>query len=287
MHLAKQGRGQNFFKGSRLLTWFTGFHYHSHIRIFRQRSETEALETSFQIYCSNIFLFQTVLLNEHGTKASVFLLLAASFLQRVPSDHYSSCGPHSLQVDNLRLELHKARAQCRALEKASSHAAVFEQYDRELTALRCQVRELRRENEEVRAQYETQRASATRFGGTLQQATSASVTSGSATKTEEKGGANSDSSSKDSETSPFEIARDSQLLGQSQSASQSVKLTASSSCGNESRLLEMLQRQVKQSRVDKEGLERELAATRHESRHVTIQKRAAEDAIGRGESMSR
>jgi hypothetical protein len=196
-----------------------------------------------------------------------------------------------LQVDNLRLELHKARAQCRALEQASSHAAVFEQYDKELTALRHQVRELRKENEEVGARYETElaRVTLTRFGGTLQQATSASgttSTSGSARMTDEKGGANSDSS-KESETSPFEIARNSQLLGQSQSASQSVKLTATTSCGNESRLLEMLQRQVKQLRADKEGLECELAATRHETRHVTIQKRAAEDAICRGESLSR
>jgi hypothetical protein len=198
----------------------------------------------------------------------------------------------SLQVDNLRLELHKARAQCRALEQASSHAAVFEQYDKELTALRHQVRELRKENEEVGARYETElaRVTLTRFGGTLQQATSASgttSTSGSATmQTEQKGGASSDSS-KDSEPSPFEMARDSQSLARTRSASQSVQLTATSSCGNESRLLEMLQRQLKQLRVDKEGLERELAATRHESRHVTIQKRAAEDAICRSESLSR
>lgn len=187
------------------------------------------------------------------------------------------------QVDDLRLELHKARARCRLLESASSHAAVFEQYDQELRELRHQVRELRKESREASARYESDLAHTATLSTTCALGAfraDASLTSASGSSTGRNGASSGDSSAGDA---PFEVARDSQLL----SVSQQGRSTVGMSCGGEGRALELMHREVKHLRQETERLEGELAAARRDSRHVAIQKRAAEDAICRSEALAR
>ncbi|GAQ79779.1 hypothetical kinesin-like protein [Klebsormidium nitens] len=190
---------------------------------------------------------------------------------------------YSLKLDDLRLELHKARARCRLLERASSHAAVFEQYDQELRELRHQVRELRKEVRDASARYESDLAHTATLGTNCASGAVRGdllMTSASGSSAEGNGASSGDSSARDA---PFEVARDSQLM----SASQQARSTVSTSCGGESRVLELMQREVKHLRQETARLEGELAAARRDSRHVAIQKRAAEDAICRSEALAR